>query len=281
MVLSEETCERCHDRTRFGDVDLNIIRRYAEDEANTAETTVLTMHVGGTKMGGIHGAHCAPGVSIRFVAIDQERQDIPWVEYASSTTGEKRTYVRAGAEEGSYAGREPLTMQCTDCHNRVAHRFELPDRALDTALTFGFLSSSLPFVKKKSLELLEASYATREEAARAIPSALSDFYRTEHSEVFSSRSVDVEQAGRAVAEIYARNAYPELGVTWGTYPDNSGHDPDPGCYRCHAGEHSTESGETITQDCFKCHSASAVSETNPEVLRTLGLTRPIEEMLSK
>ena len=76
MVASEDTCERCHDRDRLASVRLKIFRTYEEDEANTPKTTVLTMHVGGARMGGIHGAHCGPG-EIRFVATDPMRQDIP------------------------------------------------------------------------------------------------------------------------------------------------------------------------------------------------------------
>ena len=47
---------------------LKMIRRYAEDEANTPETTLLTMKVGGERMGGIHGAHHGEGIEIDFVA---------------------------------------------------------------------------------------------------------------------------------------------------------------------------------------------------------------------
>jgi hypothetical protein len=61
-------------------VHVKVLRHYQPDEQNTLETTVLTMHVGGAKMGGIHGAHHGPGVEIRFVANDKKRLDIPLVE---------------------------------------------------------------------------------------------------------------------------------------------------------------------------------------------------------
>jgi len=281
LVPSAETCEECHWKDRLGTVRLKIIKSFAEDEKNTPETTVLTMQVGGSVMGGIHGAHNAEGVRIRFVATDAKRQDIPLVEYENTLTGERRTYVRAGANAADYEGQPRITMECVDCHNRAAHAFQPADDAVDHALTLGRLPSTLPFLKKKGLEILRAGYESTDEAARKIPAALTDFYRSEHPKVLEQRAGDVEQAGRVLAEIHSRNVYPELGITWGTYPDNRGHQEFPGCFRCHEGKHATESGEEIEKNCFRCHTASAVDEASPEILRVLGLSRPIEEMRSK
>lgn len=281
MVASAETCERCHDRDRLASVRLKILRTYAEDAANTPQTTVLTMHVGGARMGGIHGAHCGPGVEIRFVATDGRRQDIPLVEYSHSVTGEKRTYVRAGATAEAYANAPRIVMQCIDCHNRAAHAFASPARAVDQALTLGLMSSSLPFLKQKGTEILSAAYATSAEAAERIPAALTDFYRQWHPEVHSTRAADIAEAGKVLARLYARSTFPELGVDWRTYPDNRGHTTAPGCYRCHQGEHATATGETITKNCFKCHGSAAVKDTDPEILKTLDLVRPIDAMRKK
>jgi hypothetical protein len=56
-------------------------------------------------------------------------------------------------------------MQCVDCHNRPAHAFETPDRAVDDAIARGkLLSSRLPFVKKIGLELIKGDYKSEEEA---------------------------------------------------------------------------------------------------------------------
>jgi len=278
MVSSSETCESCHWKERLGAVHLNLVRRYMEDETNTPETTVLTMHVGGMEMGGIHGAHCAPGAEVRFVANDPLLQDIPWVEYTDPESGDVRTYVRADADPADFEETEPVTMQCIDCHNRAAHAFQPPDRALDEAFTLGRVPSSLPWLKKQGMETLTAEYESREEALEAIPAALASYYRSEHPDVWESRSDDVEAAGEAIADIWARNVFPEHGVTWGTYPNNLGHEAHPGCYRCHGGDHETAEGETLTAECYKCHAASAVAETDPEILHTLGLQPVIDGM---
>jgi hypothetical protein len=281
MVPSAETCEECHWKDRLGTVKLTVIRSYEEDESNTPSTTVLSMQVGGSLMGGIHGAHNTDGVRISFVAADAKRQDIPLVEYENTKTGEHRTYVRAGATAADYEGKPRITMECIDCHNRPAHAFQPVDKAVDFGITAGGVPSTLPFIKKKGVELLLAPYSSSEEAATKIPAALTEFYRSEHPQVLEQRAADVAKAGQALVEIYSRNVYPELGVTWGTYPDNRGQQEFPGCFRCHEGKHATAAGEEIEKNCFVCHAAAAVQDTSPEVLRALGLDRPIDAMRRK
>jgi len=130
---------------------------------------------------------------------------------------------------------------------------------------------SLPFIKKKGVELLKASYATSSEAATKIPSGLAKFYQQNYPELYSMRSLDIDQAGRSVLDIYRRNVFPELKVSWGTYPNNLGHTDFPGCFRCHDGSHTTADGKTISQDCNSCHEPLAIDEASPEILKTLGI----------
>jgi hypothetical protein len=273
MVPSAETCERCHWREQPASAGLKLIQRYKEDEANTPETTLLTMNVGGTRMGGIHGAHHGEGIEIRFVATDARRQEIPLVEYRNTATGENRTYLKTGAEAAALASLPRVTMQCYDCHNRPAHAFQMPGRAIDQALTLGRMSGSLPFLKKAGLEILRKEYASSAVAATEIPAGLAAYYETAHPEVSRERAAEVAEAGEVLADIYSRNVFPELGVKWGTYPDNRGHQDSPGCFRCHGGEHIAASGEKITDNCFRCHHPAAVGETKPEVLELLGVDR--------
>jgi hypothetical protein len=281
MIPSSETCEDCHWKEQPAGANLRLIQRYGEDEANTPETTLLTMNVGGTVMGGIHGSHHGEGIEIRFVAKDLKRQDIPLVEYENSTTGVSRTYVKAGEDASAFAGQPRITMQCFDCHNRPAHTFDLPDRALDRALMLGRMSIDLPFLKKEALRILQVPYETGAAAAEAIPAALASYYASAHPEVSRAQASEIAQAGEVVADIYSRNVFPELGVTWGTYPDNRGHEGSPGCFRCHDGEHATESGETITNNCFRCHHPAAVEETQPEVLELLGVDKLLRKLQKK
>lgn len=277
MIPSAETCEACHWTDRPGGASLKLIQRYGEDEANTLETTLLTMNVGGPGMGGIHGAHYGAGVEVRFVAADAGRQDIPLVEYRSSS-GETRTYARSGVDAAALADAPRVTMQCFDCHNRPAHAFELPGPAVDRALTLGRMPADLPFLKKQAVEVLTAEYATSAAAAEAIPAALIESYRASHPDVLATRAADVARAGAVLADVYSRNVFPELRVTWGLHPDNRGHEDSPGCFRCHGGEHATAGGDTITNNCFTCHHPAAVGEVEPEVLQLLGVDRILKQL---
>jgi hypothetical protein len=270
LVPARETCERCHTPTASGPARLRVISRFAADEANTETQTVLTMMVGGGRYGGIHGKHYGPGVEIRFAAADAQREKIPWVEYRNTNTGETRVYQTD--EGGSVSSAPKFLMQCVDCHNRPAHTFSPPDRALDAAFAAGILPTTLPYLKKAGMTALEATYASSEEAARKIPEAIQDYYRQSHPQIHTSRTADLQSAARHVADIYSRNVFPDLQVTWGTYRSNIGHTASPGCFRCHDEEHATPERKTITMECSACHEAIAVEEASPEILKTLGLT---------
>jgi hypothetical protein len=227
------------------------------------------MLVGGGTQRGIHGAHMGPGVHIRYATTDKKRQTIPWVEYRDA--GATRTYL---AGDASVNPSLPVfEMQCVDCHTRVAHRFEDPDRAVDQALAEGQIASTLPFVKKTGVGLIQANYQTDTEAAQKIPEGLRAFYRQSYPDVASRRAAEIQAAAAALLVIYQRNVFPDLKVTWGTYLNNLGHVDSPGCFRCHDGGHTTASGQTITQDCDSCHKVVAVDEPSPEILKTVGILK--------
>jgi hypothetical protein len=275
LVPSRETCENCHWPDKFNGVRLRVFSKYADDESNTRSDTVLLMMVGGNKIAGIHGAHFGPGVQIRYAAADSKRQTIPLVEYRNTVTGQSRTF--AAADSAGSSGAANFEMQCVDCHNRPTHTFELPERAMDRAMAGGEIPVSLPFIKMKGVELLKAIYGSSEEAAAKIPEALTAFYRQNYPDVYAKRAQDIDRAGHAVLAIYDRNVFPDLKVTWGTYPNNLGHTDFPGCFRCHDGSHTASDGKTIGQDCNTCHEPLAMEEAAPEILKTLG----IAEKLSK
>jgi hypothetical protein len=279
LVPTRETCEHCHNPEQFAPARLRVISRFAEEEANTETQTVLTMMVGGSRYGGIHGKHYGPGVEIRFAAADAQREKIPWVEYRNTNTGETRVYqTDAGA---SVSSAPKILMQCVDCHNRPAHTFSPPDRALDAAFAVGMLPTTLPYLKKTGMKALKATYASSEDAARRIPEAIEGYYKQSHPEIYASRAADVQSAARHVAQIYSRNVFPDLKVTWGTYRNDIGHEASPGCFRCHDEEHATSGGKTITMDCAACHEAIAVEEASPEVLKTLGLAGRMSALRKK
>ena len=162
-------------------------------------------------------------------------------------------------------------MDCIDCHNRPAHSFDTPEGAINKAMANGLLSPSLPFLHKEGLALIKAQYASEEDAKTKIQAGLTDFYRTQHPDVWNQQRAEIDRAAEALVGIYNQNVFPFMKVTWGTHPNNIGHNDYPGCFRCHDGNHQTKDGKTITNDCTTCHNLLAVDEVNPKQLSDLGL----------
>jgi len=140
----------------------------------------------------------------------------------------------------------------------------------------GLISPALPFAKKKAVEILKVKYASRDEAARQIPAAFAAYYQQAYPAVWNAKQTDVNNAAQQVLAIYDRNVFPDMNVTWGTYPNNIGHEDFPGCWRCHDSNHTATNGggAAITQDCNACHNLLAQDEASPKVLTDLGITEP-------
>lgn len=273
---ARETCEQCHWPQKFSDDKLLIRTKYAEDEANTPSTSVLLLKIGGhTANGttGIHGRHLDAMERISYVSTDRRRQDIPKVTYRDDN-GQTVDYVTEDYKKltpEQLAASTVRKMDCVDCHNRPTHAFELPDRALDKAFTKSRMSATLPFLKKKALELLKVDYPDQKTAAAKIPVELAEFYRTNYPDVFKHRRAEVDTAGEVVKAIYLRNVFPEMKLTWGAHPNNIGHEDSVGCFRCHDGSHAAADGRTIAADCNTCHILLAQDEKDPKILKDLGL----------
>jgi nitrate/TMAO reductase-like tetraheme cytochrome c subunit len=272
---ARETCEQCHWPQRSTGDKFVVRTTYKDDEKNTPQTTVLLVKVGGrTWQGsvGIHGRHLDDGSRIRYISIDAERQVIP-VVYYTDDKGKTIEYVSSDiqATKQQLAAGEHRPMDCIDCHNRPTHPFELPENAVNKQMAAGYISPELPFIRKKAVELLKADYPDRDTAKRRIVEELNAYYHSNYPEVYNSRRSLVEQSAENVADIYLRNIFPAMKVTWGVHPNNLGHNDSPGCFRCHDGSHTSSDGQTITNDCTACHNLLAVDEQNPKVLADLGL----------
>jgi nitrate/TMAO reductase-like tetraheme cytochrome c subunit len=272
---SRDTCEHCHWPERFTGDKFLVKTKYADDEQNTASTTVLLLKIGGrTSQGlvGIHGRHLAAAERIEYVSTDGRRQVIPRVTYTEDS-GKKVEYVsdevKPTAEQLARAERRK--MDCVDCHNRPTHAFEMPERAVDEAITAGRIDKQLPYVKKQAVAALRTEYPDRATASQKIPQAIDDFYKARYPETYQTRRPIVETAAQQVKAIYLRNIFPEMKITWGTHPNNVGHDDFLGCFRCHDGKHKAADGRVINDDCSACHQILAMEEKDPKVLADLGL----------
>jgi hypothetical protein len=268
---ARDICESCHWPQNFSGVEIRVLNHFAKDSANTWTKTVLALRVGGgSSTTGIHGAHVATGDVFEYVA-SERRQEILWVRHKDSTGVVLAEYE--SAEWDSVAGTEVeiRTMDCLDCHTRPSHRFQTPERALDNALAMGDIDADLPWIREHGLSTLRVNYASSADAAKQIPDTLNAVYRLEHPAIFQSQQHAISKSAEALIAIYNRNVFPSMGIEWGTYPDNSGHNDSPGCFRCHGSSLRNSAGESISMDCSLCHVILAMRESDPEILTRLGI----------
>ena len=253
-------CEQCHWPQKFYEDRLAIIPDYAPDEQNSLTQTELLMKTGGgsAESGQGRGIHWHIENPVYYIATDEKRQDIPWVqaEYDGKVTEYLSTDSTLTPEE--IANAEKRKMDCVDCHNRATHIFQNPDDALDDALKSGTIAADLPFIKKYGSEVLGKTYTTEEEAAAAI-AGVTEIYKTQHPDVYAARQADVETAVAGLQAIFDKTAFPFMNVTWESHADNIGHENFPGCFRCHDGKHLSQDNEAIRLECNICHSIPQVA----------------------
>jgi hypothetical protein len=229
-------------------------------------------HLGGrdsfSQLSGIHGVQLG---HIEYVNTDPTRTTIPWVE-KRNVDGSVITFA-ASSTKGAMPKGERGLMDCIDCHNRAAHTMQTSEDALNRSMAEGGISPELPWIHKEGLELLKTNYATAEEARTKIPAQLAAFYRSQHPDVIAAKPQLVKAAGEHLVSIFTSNVFPEMKVTWGTYPNHMGHMSYPGCFRCHDSDHTAKDGQSITQDCAACHNLLAVDEAKPKLLSDLGIAQ--------
>lgn len=283
---SRETCEQCHWPEKFQSELLVARTHFQEDEANTPLETIMLLKVGGqTQVGAPRGIHWHVRNDVEYRS-DEKREYIPWVR-VTRDDGSVQEFVQ-GTVPDSILARPPRRMDCVDCHNRPTHIYRLPARALDEALAAGLLPRDLPYIRREALVALTVDYPNEAAARAGIARHLTEFYagvsadssgavtRADSSgagtHAGSANIANSTLVGRAIAatqSIWARYVFPEMRVTWGTYPDHIGHTDFTGCFRCHDEAHTTADGATISQDCSFCHTLLAMEEEKPEIWGTL------------
>ena len=251
------TCENCHSPERFHGNEVRVFRDYADDEQNTETTATMTLFVGGGNAAagvgsGIHW-HMNLDNDIEYVTTDSGRAVIPYVRLRTRD-GEVREYTAPNTPSDQIAAGERRRMDCTDCHNRPAHTFfATPQRAVDQAITVGAIPRELPFVRREVLAAVTPTYPDKNAALQAIASRLQQHF---NSLPVGDRPL-VERAITGAQDVWARNVFPAMRVSWGTYVNHIGHVDSPGCFRCHDDEHKTSDGRVIRQDCELCHKESS------------------------
>src|ERR1051326_5987252 len=175
---AQETCEECHWPKKFVG---NLERTYSyflSDETNTPFTVRLLMKVGGGDpthgpVEGIHW-HMNVGNKIEYIASDDARQKIPWVRMTDQlgvvTEFHSPKFTNA-VDDASIR-----TMDCMDCHNRPAHRYESPNSAVNLAMSLGKIERSLPYIKTTALGPPPRRYTNDTQAVQTIATFLAEKY---------------------------------------------------------------------------------------------------------
>jgi hypothetical protein len=266
---ARDTCEQCHTPTKFTGDRLRVRTHSADDEANTELKSVLMVHIGGQKGSQAHGIHwhIGEGVNVRYLT--NAKRDTVWDVELTEADGTKKLYK---APEAAPATAEWRQMDCVDCHNRPTHIYRTPEQELDTGFEEGRLDRSLPFLKREGLRILQTEYPSHEAARKGMLEQVQAFYRTNYPEIAAEKSAAIDVAGKALGDMYSWNVFPQMKVTWNTYPDHIGHTQSPGCFRCHDNKHVAKVGdaeEKISRKCATCHNVIAEGEAEPEVLQAL------------
>jgi hypothetical protein len=255
---ARETCEHCHWPQKFYGAQLVRNPHFRYDEANTAEQISFALKTGGGspalgQNAGIHW-HMILENTVTYAATDRQLEHIPWIRvkhHDGTVTEYVDTTTKLTADELAKLPRH--VMDCMDCHNRPTHIFSPPETAVDRALASGFISPSLPWIKKLAVDTLVRDYPDRAAAHTAIRTSMEGFYKEKYPDVASAKTKLIDNAVNVVLDIYDHNVFPAMKVNWTTYASNIGHRNWPGCFRCHDGRHATKDGKILTRDCGTCH----------------------------
>jgi hypothetical protein len=214
---------------------------------------LLNIGGGNPAHGPIQGIHWhMEGVNtVEYIATDRKRLVIPWVR-VTDQQGNVTVYrsedkkVRISDEQA--AALPSRRMDCIDCHNRPTHQYRSPNESLDMAMVAGRIDDTIPSIKVLASRLLAAPYETTELALQTLDRELRAKYPGD---------ARIDPAIREIQAIYSGNFFPEMKVRWSAYPNHVGHKITPGCFRCHDGEHVSDSGKRISKDCKTCHTILA------------------------
>jgi hypothetical protein len=269
---ARETCEKCHWPDKFYGNRLVTTVRHAPDECSTPRYTTLNLKIDAGAAGstGVHW-HVGEGVEVRYASVDDDRQQMVWVE-TRRPDGSWHRYENARLSPSAVASGHIRTMDCVDCHNRATHIYQEPARAVDEALRLGRIDRSLPYIRREAVAALTAGYPSQEAGFRGIRARLESFYRRHDPQQAGAWLDLVDAAVSELERLYARNIHHRMNIGWGAYPSLLGHSESPGCFRCHARTLQDAEGRWISDDCTLCH--SILANESPEPFSYL---RPAEE----
>ena len=172
---AQETCEECHWPKKFvGNLE-HTFYYFLSDETNTPFTVRMLLNVGGGDpthgpVGGIHW-HMNVGNKIEYIATDEARQKIPYVRVTELSQGVV-TEFRSPKFTNAVDEASLRRMDCMDCHNRPAHRYQTPNSAVNLAISLTNIDRGLPWIKSNALYVLTQPYTNDTRALQNIATTL-------------------------------------------------------------------------------------------------------------
>ncbi len=264
MRPARETCEKCHSPQKFSDDSLRTIPTYGDDKNSSLTYTYLVLKTGGgsKRLGLGKGIHWHIENQVYYLPTDLEEQDIPFVRVVNDD-GSVTDYLEVGSEidPATVQAGELKEMDCITCHNRITHLVYQPEDSVDRLLSQGLISTQIPDIRRKAVEVMRAPYATMDEARQGIE-ALRDYYRTTYPDFAAENAEGLRQAIDALQTTYVESVFLEQKVDWDAHPNNIGHLNSPGCFRCHDGKHLTQQQQAIRLECNLCHAIPVVSASD-------------------
>jgi mono/diheme cytochrome c family protein len=266
---ARETCERCHFPEKFSDDSLREIKTFADDLANTPSSIYLTMKTGGgsAREGLGRGIHWHIENQVYYLPTDHSEEEIPFVRVVlEDDTIQDYLSLDSNLDVASIQTEDLQLMDCTTCHNRITHLVAQPEDAVDKMLARGLISTQIPEIRRKSVEVLRAEYESKASALQGI-AGLSGYYETYYADFFNENNPLIEQAIARLQDYYDQSVFPEQKSDWDSHANNLGHRDSPGCFRCHDGNHLNTLDEAIRLECNLCHSIPVVASPTDFVVQ--------------
>ena len=264
---SRDTCEECHWPDKFHGKKVKSVKHYSNNNQTKPTVTDIALHIGGRNpetnaFEGIHW-HISKGIEIKYLAVDDKRTQIAKVSIKKAD-GSTDEFVKADLAIPAEMADKWRVMDCTDCHSRPTHVYDMPEDVVDFGLGSKKINGAIPGIREDSFKTLTAEYKSRDEAKKNLGPALLALQSARNPQLAAKNKSDIEKAGAYLVEGYLNNIWPSMKVTWGTYQSHIGHrsedfggykyaDTKFGCFRCHDEEHTNKAGKTITQNCGNCH----------------------------
>jgi len=259
---AQETCEQCHWPKHFYSEKLKSSTYFTADDSATKWTLDLLIRIGGGNIeaGPTSGIHWHMNINnkVTYIPTDKSRQTIPWVR-SERPDGTVTVYqsTETPLRQGEIDSLPSRRMDCIDCHNRPSHIYHPPARSVNHLMTLGWIDPSLPNAKSVAVTALETPYSSTQAGTDSIKTIIEEFYGANFPAIASAKKEAIARMVAKVQEIYSRNYFPSMKVSWKEFPDNIGHLYYLGCFRCHDGKHVSSEGKVLSKDCNTCHAILA------------------------